>query len=236
MSIERFSAGTHDEGHLLRSHVETRTPDQFFEHAEGELRGMHETVMNQVIPNLEQYAGKWHPLGFMVWHLGVNEGGESLRLHVWPRGERKKSPVGPHIHNHAWYLSSLVLAGEYTDTFFDVIDRGVVPEYERKEAGFLRKYQLGYLPNGTDALVTYGECVSVNPNEERQVPTGAIHNIVDGRYHVPTIGEEKTVATLVLDSVELGYKTTVLIDSPPAARQDPRIHISAQEAVAAKSL
>lgn len=234
--LARFQTGTHDEGHLLRGNFDVLPAPEFHAQAEGVLRGMERTVMHDVIPNLEHFTGKWHPLGFMVWHLGVNDHGESLRLHIWPEGERKYNR-GPHIHNHAWHLSSLVLAGDYTDTLFNLDETGgPVTEENRQKYGLLRQFQLGYTEDGRDAMVTDGSCAWANPIEKRIAHKGEVHNIVDGVFHVPTIGEDRTAATLVLDSPELGYKTTVLIDAPTDPLQDPRILVTPEEAQAAKKL
>jgi hypothetical protein len=236
-SLEAFSAQQHDEGHFIISKGETAS-DAFFAHARQMLSALADEVTSTVVPTIEQRLGKWHPAGgFMVYHLGVNLSGESLRLHIWPEGERRDSAVGPHIHNHAWNLSSLIMAGTYSDVVYEVDQVGVVTEEEeRKKRNLLRVFTLGYLPNGTDALVTEGSCVSVNPAEHRVVEAGNFHTISDGIFHLPIIPANRTVATLVLNSPSFGYNTTVLLDTPPNAFQEARKEVTLQEAERAARL
>lgn len=235
--LESFSARQNDEGHFLTAAVNKDT-EEFFGHARTQLRELSDAVVSDVIPTLEERPGKWHPVGgFMVYHLGVNTDGESLRLHIWPEGERKKSKVGPHIHNHAWQLSSLVLAGTYMDTIYGIEPAGIVDdENERRDRGLLRAFSLGYLPDGTDAMLTDGTCFFVKPINNRVVDAGEIHNIKDGVYHLPKIPDDKTVATLVLDSPSLGYNTTVFIDASANPIQEARHKITPSEARRAAKL
>jgi len=101
--LKEFSPKTHDEGHL-RVGVPVEAA-RFFEDAKISLGKLVRPVMNEIIPSLDRLSGKWHPLGFMVYHLGVDKHGQSLRLHIWPEGGRPTSERGPHIHNHAWDLA-----------------------------------------------------------------------------------------------------------------------------------
>ena len=169
--------------------------------------------------------------------MGVNEDGDSLRLHIWPEGQRISSPVGPHIHNHAWQLSSLVLAGTYTDTIYSVENGAVmIDEGHRAQTRKLREFRLDYLPDGSDALVTDGTCYDAVPMEQRNIPAGNIHTIKDGLFHLPIIPLNTTVATLVLDTPALGYPTTVLIDSDMRPIQTPRRATTSEESRRASQL
>lgn len=65
----------------------------------------------------------WHPLGFVSCVIKQNEN-VTLRVHFWPRGERRvKTPDWP-IHTHSYFLSSYVLEGSIRDVRYKTIANG----------------------------------------------------------------------------------------------------------------
>jgi len=206
--LESFRAGGHDEGHLMDN--KPIEPEAFFNEAAYRLPRLAQEVDSEVIPHLEQHAGKWHPLGFAVYPLGVDGVGCSLRLHVWPRAKRRVESFGPNIHNHAWQLSSYVMRGKYVDTLFDKVNVG-----GRDESVLIYfPFQLSYGEGGVNNLNPQGGQVALLPLETRVVGEGKIHHIKDDVFHLPEIEETLLTATLVLDSPALPYDTTVLLGAP----------------------
>src|SRR6266478_2609078 len=64
----------------------------------------------------------WHPYGFLIFKLGSGGNGETIRLHVWPRGHRHMQlPVWP-IHSHPWDLQSRVICGRLRVTEYSVAE------------------------------------------------------------------------------------------------------------------
>lgn len=65
----------------------------------------------------------WHPLGFVSCIIKQTEE-FTLRVHFWPKGERRvKNPDWP-IHTHSYFLSSFVLKGTVRDIQYKSIEGG----------------------------------------------------------------------------------------------------------------
>ena len=138
----RFDCGRHDAHHQLKTLRALPLASAFFGHAEQCLRSIAADVLTDLAESLDQFEGRWNPLGFLVWHLGVDADGNSLRLHAWPSIGRQVATFHPGVHCHAWYLSSYMLAGGYRDVHYNVIEQGYHPEEERRRLGYLRKFSL----------------------------------------------------------------------------------------------
>lgn len=227
--LEDFRAKKHDEGHFTAGKL--AEAEIFFGKAHPLLERLSGQVKTEVFSTLEQREGKWHPLGFMVYHLGVDRSRRSLRLHIWPEGKRVKSAEGPHIHNHAWHIASRVLVGRYTDSFFSVIEPEVLPS---DSDVVLRPYTLRYKSGGTDFLETDGTQRIAKVIERRSRDAGDTHEIKEGIFHVPTISQDRLTATLVLDSPSFKYNTTVIIQGPRKILEAQRRVISYPEALKTK--
>ncbi len=208
----RFSHGQHDAHHQLQTGKFLPSAPTFFQQAEQCLRSIAADVVSDLAESLHQFPGRWNPLGFLVWHLGVDAAGNSLRLHAWPSIGRKVATFHPGVHCHAWYLSSYMLAGGYCDVHYNVIEHGYHSEEERTRLGYLRKFSLEYLGDGTSSLVNRGECVSLAVRDARLVEPGQMHHIKDGVFHATSIPAAVDAVTLVLDSPCLGYNTTTVLD------------------------
>lgn len=211
----RFSHSSHDEGHLLRSLERRPDAHAYFAGAATLLTSIRKDVIADLACHLDEFSGKWNPLGFLVWHLGVDAEGNSLRLHVWPRAARKVSTFAPGVHCHAWYLSSLMVAGGYVDVHYNVVEHGYYSEEERARQGLLRKFSLTYLPTGESTLVNRGECVALSVRDVHPVEAGQVHHIKDGVFHATLVPRASDTVTLVLDSPQLGYNTTTVLDCGP---------------------
>ncbi len=217
-----------DEAHLQKVAPEDINPERFFDQAEPLLEELSESVLTEVVPNLEDYEGRWHPLGFMIYPLGVHEGLGSLRLHIWPAGHRVSIDGGSGIHDHAWYLASRVLAGVYSDDRYDVeLMPDKAPEGDLSEP-FFRVFGVTKVPGEPDGLRTDGTYARAQVFDQVLVPAGLTHRIEPGAFHLPTISEGQLAATLVLDSPSLGFKPSILINrsSEPIFNPRPAVHES----------
>lgn len=232
----QFGYGVHDEGHLHRVKREVPPAVEFFRVAEICLRAIADEVIGDLAQNLGAFPGKWNPLGFVVWHLGLDARGNSLRLHAWPSLPRKIATFRPGVHCHAWYLSSYMLAGGYRDRHYNIIEQGYYPEDERIARGYLRRFSLEYLACGASTLINRGECVSLQLRQEDHIEPGSVHHIKDGILHATSIPEHLDTLTLVLDSPSLGYNTTTVLDCGPAFPTLKRVPVTPQEVAHVQSL
>lgn len=239
-TLEKFRImPAQDAAHVLSVDSSALPPHRFSEKAFQTLDSLSAEVIGEVIPNLENYSGRWHPNGFMVFQLGTNTDLGTLRLHIWPNSFREMSEKAnaDTIHDHAWHLSSKILAGVYRDELYDVSEvSSQISEEERAQQGLLRVFRVNYDPNLPDSLVTDGTFARPILREHRNVSSGGHHFIEAGVFHKTTIPEDKLVATLVLNSPTI-QKTgpRILINGPAEAFSTPRKAISREEVMAAKS-
>jgi hypothetical protein len=202
----------HDAQHSRMADLKLFEPNKYFVEAKNLLTQIISTVLDKVIPELEQYAGRWNPGGFMVFPLGMIEDGSSLRLHVSPQGMKRDILGGPFIHNHGWHLVSKILAGNYSDTIYSLEKTSLISTDSEKN--LLRLYETRRNPEGQDELVTNGMIVRATAVEERNILAGDFHTIeAINVYHKPTTPSEQLAATLVLDSPAFTNTTHVLLDN-----------------------
>lgn len=223
-----------DERHLIMVDDLLQAED-FFQKAEGALAQLAPVVLEEVVPHLEEYHGRWNPGGFMAFPLGLHDELGSLRLHIWPVGVPRENSDGPNIHNHAWFLSSRILAGVYSDTLFELEEHDVMTdsEYIRSE-GLLQVFETRRNPDGLDELVTDGLFVRPIPILNREVSAGGTHRIYLDMYHVTTVPIEQLAMTLIFDSPAFATTTRVLIDSARIKSGRSRKVIESSNALLAK--
>ncbi|HSX28893.1 MAG TPA: hypothetical protein VLF60_05600 [Candidatus Saccharimonadales bacterium] len=211
-------------------------PGDFYDHAAALLEEAGPQVFEEVVPKLESYEGKWHPLGFMAYKLGSIAGVGALRLDIWPEGLRHESPRGPKIHDHAWHLASLV-NGEYTDVLYDVEEVGkVTSEEERNARDLLRVYSPRLSAAVTSAaLCTDGTCARATAVENRRVTTGNMHTIDVGVFHITDIPLGKRAATVLIESPIINTATRILMDTAGEPLTNPKREITPDEAAYAKA-
>lgn len=203
-----------DEQHSRLVNYGDLAAEQFFEEAANLLKKATPIVLEDIIPNLERFSGRWNPGGFMVFPLGLMEGLGSLRLHVWPAGLTRQTAHGPDIHNHAWHLISKVLSGHYSDTLYGIEqEKTVNPDNRNDKNGLLRVFKTRLNFDGKDILISDGTSVKPIPIEKRSISAGKIHTIKAGDHHLTTIPPEECTATLVLDSPAFQETTDVIFES-----------------------
>lgn len=223
--------------HQFTSEDRLLRASEFFEHASAMLDELAMPVLDNINPILENYPGRWNPMGFMVLPLGSHQELGILRLHVWPKDLRKLTPKGEPIHNHAWHLASRILMGIYNDDIYVVRGAESYPgdENQRKEQELMRVFSIGFGDIG-GTLETDGSCVRVVLNEHRIVNAGEYHSIEQGVFHRTTITHDKFVATLVFDSPTLASsKSQILIDGPADPITEQRELITAEDIATVKN-
>lgn len=131
--------------------------------------------------------GMWHPYGFLVFHLGEDQVGNRLRLHIWPNSARiKQVPEWP-IHNHPWPFTSIVLYGSVVQHKYSVtVNRdgtGVLYEVSYQDRlSRLTKTTMSVLPSLVSSeILVHGRSYQLSPTE----------------YHSVYVEEGELAATLV---------------------------------------
>lgn len=222
--------------HQFTSEDRLLRASEFFEHASAMLNELAVPVLDNINPILENYTGRWNPMGFMVIPLGTHQELGILRLHIWPKDLRKLTPKGKPIHNHAWHLASRILSGVYSDDIYvvRVLEYYPADENQRRERGLMRVFSIGFGDTG-GILETDGSCVKVVLDEHRIVNAGEHHLIEQGVFHRTTIAHDKFVATLVFDSPTLASsKSQILIDGPADPITEQRELITAEDVATVK--
>ncbi len=126
--------------------------------------------------------------------------------------------------------------GSYVDKHFNIIEHGYFTEVERKHKGFFRKFSLTYFPDGTTSLINRGECVEIELRNVVVAREYTIQSIKDGIFHAPDVPQDQDVVTLVIDSAQLGYPTTAILDSDQTFPTRGREAVSDAEIIHTRTL
>lgn len=150
----------------------------------------HTNENNTIIISLELLHSEnieplWHPLGFVSCIL-KEEKDEIIKLHYWPKGERKtKVPNWP-IHNHAYDIESTILYGEIKNIFYTISESGPYKVYEviyDKKNSYLKEKILGK--------------VNLNKKSELISKKGDSYTIKKHNFHESIIPLNQETLTLV---------------------------------------
>lgn len=203
--FEQLGIGPHGGKTSLQQGERGYLPVQdFFDESLDLLPDAAEVVQGEVIPNLEQYDGRWHPSGYAVYRLGQHAVLGSLRLHVWPEDLRhREDREGPlrDVHDHVVHIASTVMEGTYIDNIYRVEDRGVnFSDEEVAIGGLLRVFTPPSDKSGSEVMTTDGRVVQATEIGQRIVPKGDTHTIEVGIFHAPAIPEDGMAATLSFSS------------------------------------
>lgn len=142
----------------------------------------------------------WHPLGFVSCVIKQTEE-FTLRVHLWPKGERRvKNPDWP-IHTHSYFLSSFVLQGDIRDI-----------RYKSIEDGQNVVYSVRYFQGGSEITQTE-EKVGVVPLVDELRCEGDSYEVDLDVFHQSVVPIEQSAVTLVALSN--------FTDSPPLVLGSP---------------
>ncbi|MET4678840.1 hypothetical protein [Stenotrophomonas rhizophila] len=143
----------------------------------GYLRSIISDCSKSVVP-------LYHPLGFVSCVLPSVEEGIILRVHYWPKYDRReKAPSWP-IHTHNFRLSSCVIEGEVENIEYQVVDgvRGgglralnvYNVRYDGEHSKIVDSGDLVHIMVASDFVHTEGMSYVVEKGEfhESVVPTG----------------------------------------------------------------
>lgn len=186
-----------------------------------------------MVNQLDEFADRWHPGGYMVFALGVHANYGSVRMHIWPEGVERDTDTGPNIHSQAWHTGSLVLEGVYTDAVYDV--RAPREQTDQSKENEFTLYRQRRLEAAEDELTEAGQLEAVQLGE-RRVPKGHLHMVVAGEYQMPTIPTDIKVATLVLASPAFRSTTGVLIPNSAGTISRERRSITTADLSLAKGI
>lgn len=210
--------------------------DVFFHGASHRLLEMVPAVIERVFPRIDQPelldTASWHPEGFMVFRLGKVLGFGEARLHVWPKGLRRREirglgQLGPNefdgaIHNHAWHIASYIFEG-YRDEVLDVGIANPEPGMSGEALaanGLYRALRVTYnASTGEDELVRLSHFYHASINDLLSVDKpehGQLNQIEGGDFHRTVIPKRTLAATLLISSDRLPY-----IPGPDVLFRDP---------------
>jgi len=187
-------------------------------------------VLDQAPDSLANMEGRWNPGAFMVFPLGVHSELGSLRLHLFPNSITRGGD-GPHVHDHAWYLASRVLTGEYRDDIVEV----TVEEVDGR-ADFLGIYETRRPTDSRNTFRNIGRVSASKLVESRSFKAGESHTISPGVLHIPTVPEHMEGATLVFVSPAMADSTRVIMPSSLAAQDRKRATVTVRELEVAQQI
>lgn len=128
---------------------------------------------------------QWHPLGFVSCVILRETDGSTVRVHYWPKSERRvKNPDWP-VHTHTYQLSSLVLAGR----LFDI-------QYQRSSGTSQVIYEVNYYDGGSSIART-SETISLSIEFEKERSVGEQYSVERGVFHETRVAFDESALTLV---------------------------------------
>lgn len=130
----------------------------------------------------------WHPLGFVSCEILNDPGNIIVRVHYWPKGERRtKNPDWP-IHTHVYDLSSLVLMGRVRDQ-----------QFREKQGSEYAVFSVSY--SGENSAISWtGRNVAAELLVDEYHAAGEEYTVSVGTFHQTHVPQEETAATLVVQS------------------------------------
>lgn len=147
----------------------------------------------------------WHPLGFVSCVIYELPSSHVIRVHYWPKGERRvKNPDWP-IHTHTYRLRSLILAGEVRDL-----------QYSVRPGREWCVYSVNYYSGGSEIVRTPHEVDAIAEVDEFR-RSGNHYEVPRGVYHQTLVPHEQSAATLVL-LTDHGSDTPKVLGSKLAER------------------
>jgi len=164
-------------------------------------------ILNLVIDNLNFFSAKWHPLGFLHLPLIKNER-TTIRLHVWPTGNRNTQEPNYPIHNHLFDIESNIFCGVIENTEYDINWNPSEPSHYLYDVAY--EGQLSRI-NKTD------DCVLCAPKSSQCYFAGQSYRIKQGSFHASRVDEGCLTATLVTTShhVDVAPKVLVGLNAEP---------------------
>lgn len=149
----------------------------------------------------------WHPLGFVSCVIRDEPGRSVVRVHCWPKDERRpKRPDWP-IHTHVYDLSSLVLAGRVRDL-----------QYGTKSGDEYAIYSVSYEKDGS-AISSTGRDTSLILQADHYHSTGEEYFVPAGSFHQTYVPQDESAITLVAQSNF--QRTTPLVLGFYGSRAEP---------------
>lgn len=147
----------------------------------------------------------WHPLGFVSCVIKDDANEATVRVHYWPKGERRvKNPDWP-IHTHTYDLSSFILAGRIRDL-----------QYRVRSGEALTVYEVSYYCGGSEIVKTDAQLDLDIVVDARRV-AGEQYHVPRGIFHQTHVPVSETAVTLVA-LTGFGSEAPRVLGAPDQAR------------------
>lgn len=127
----------------------------------------------------------WHPLGFVSCVIRDEPRCLVVRVHYWPKHERRtKNPDWP-IHTHVYDLSSLVLMGRVRDV-----------QYREKSGSEYAVYSVSY-KDADSSIGRTDRDLSIELSVDQYHVAGEQYFVPVGSFHQTMVPSDETALTLV---------------------------------------
>ena len=139
----------------------------------------------------------WHPLGFVSCEVR-KKGGYMVRLHYWPKCERRgKNPNWP-IHTHVYNLVSRVLGGRVRNI-----------QYRETKGEEFKVYLVEYFGDQS-AIGLTDERTSIEKVKDEIIDAGKEYSVEVGTFHETVVDFGEAAWTLVVLSDVVAIEPKVL--------------------------
>ena len=151
------------------------------------LAAMARNLLEAIIIAPDKYPADIHPLGFVRCKVSKYYG-YTLRLHVWPPGQRATQDPAWLVHDHVFSLQSFVVFGLVHNRTYKVDER---PD------GAKQVFYVEY-SQGRSTLVPTQINVNVVMTREEEVRAGSLYSVPLGGFHETIVQADHSALTLAV--------------------------------------
>jgi hypothetical protein len=158
--------------------------------------------LKYVVRNIDNFKYTWHPVGFIVIRLGI-ENNFNYRLHIWPIGRRiPKHPDWP-IHNHIFDLDSYVICGE-------LLNRNYSLKLEATKTSQYDLYEVEYYDGGS-TISKNSTYISSITYQETLIKSNNSYHIPQREFHETIVESMQLTSTMVRTTIPNGSDKALIL-------------------------
>jgi hypothetical protein len=143
----------------------------------------------------------WHPTGFIVVQFPWEVTERSVRLHIWPTGDRIVEEPCWLIHDHVWSFRSHVLQGELVSREYVAVDACDSDQ---------SLYEVEYLSGSVSWMTDTRRRVEVESASSATYGSGEFYNLPSRRFHAISVPRNVFSASLVATRRDSSGKPLVI--------------------------
>jgi GrpB-like predicted nucleotidyltransferase (UPF0157 family) len=154
----------------------------------------------ELIKELEDFKSiqpLWHPLGFVSCTL-ISTDSWALKIHLWPKNDRKPKTPNWEIHDHLFHIDSRVLKGTIRNIMF------------KETQGTSLEHYTALYNEKNSVLTPVGKFCDVQVHSDVELRAGSRYIMESGEFHQGHVKNDNLTVTLVLKSKKIAGAPRIL--------------------------